>query len=174
MVALLRQRIRAYLEVHDERSILGASFHQPWRAVPFGDPQAAPLPAGVRVVDSTVEALTIKAERVQNPKGHETTIDKGVDSIEQITSRDRHVRAEPGRVVLVDPCVVARLDAEFWKIVEPGSRESVQRPSFRTVVTSRLRTIEWSLTPSAVEFTEVPTTERHPGNASTWAESTSP
>ena len=50
--------------------------------------------------------------------------DERVHAVEQIARGDRHVRAESQRVVLVDPRVVARLDAELRQLGEARTRQS--------------------------------------------------
>src|SRR5437660_5259141 len=58
---LFRERIRTDLEVHGHGLHALATFLQPRRAVAARGPQAAALPAGVRIVDAAVESLGVEA-----------------------------------------------------------------------------------------------------------------
>src|SRR5262249_59921356 len=64
----LREWIRSKLEVHGHRFHTLAAFDQPRRAIAARGPQAAPLPAGIRVVDAAVESLGVAAERIGHPQ----------------------------------------------------------------------------------------------------------
>ena len=138
----------------DERAVRGAAFHQPRRPVALRNPEPAAFPAGIRVVDAAIESLTVEAQGVRHAERNELTVNKRVHAVEQVAGRDRHVVAEAGCVVLVDPGVVTRLDAEFREVVEPGAGQSVQRPSLRTVIAGGLRTVQRSFTLAAVELAE--------------------
>src|SRR3984893_252718 len=56
----VRQRIGPKLDVHGARHRALAAFLEPGRAVAIGAPQPAAFPAGVRIVDPTIEALGIE------------------------------------------------------------------------------------------------------------------
>src|SRR5438128_1437180 len=60
----LRQRIGAQLEVYGDGLLAFTAFHEPRRPVAAGRPQPPALPAGVRVVDASVEPLGVEAQRV--------------------------------------------------------------------------------------------------------------
>src|SRR6266545_8018495 len=65
--ALLRQRIRPHLELHELRPLaLADAFVVERRAVAGGGPDAAALPAGVRIVDAAIEGLRIEAHRIRH------------------------------------------------------------------------------------------------------------
>jgi class 3 adenylate cyclase len=62
----VRERVRTELEVHGDGLLALAAFHEPRRPIAAGRPQAAALPAGLRVVDAPVEALRVEPERVRD------------------------------------------------------------------------------------------------------------
>src|SRR4051812_42270350 len=57
----VRQRIGPDLDMHGTGLRALAAFLEPWRAVAVGAPQAAALPAGVRIVDAPVQAFREEA-----------------------------------------------------------------------------------------------------------------
>src|SRR5262245_64062171 len=59
--ASMRQRIGAKLEVHGDRLAALAALAQPRRAVAARRPQAAALPAGIGIVDASVETFGVEA-----------------------------------------------------------------------------------------------------------------
>src|SRR5215510_14428938 len=63
-VRSVRERIRPHLDVYGARLGALAAFLQPRRAVPVRAPQAAALPAGIRIIDSPVQSLGKKAQWV--------------------------------------------------------------------------------------------------------------
>ena len=63
---LVRQRIGPHLDVHGARLSALAAFLEPRRAVAARAPQAAALPAGVRIVDAAVETLGVEAHRIRD------------------------------------------------------------------------------------------------------------
>src|SRR5436190_789318 len=119
---LLRQWIRPQLEVYCERLLALAAFAQPWRAIAAGRPQAAAFPAGVRVVDASIEALCIKTQRVRNTKDDHLSVLHCDQAVVLIARRHRDVFTEPERIVLVDPGVVTRFGAVRSDAFETGSR----------------------------------------------------
>src|SRR5215475_10037062 len=62
----LRQRIRPHLDVHGAGLRALAAFHQPRRAVAVRAPQPAALPAGVRIVDASVQSLGEEAYGIRD------------------------------------------------------------------------------------------------------------
>src|SRR5262249_59474815 len=79
--------------------------------------------------------------------------------------RDRPLLAEPQRVVLVDPAVVARLGAVLADALEAGSRILVERPALGAMIAGRLRAVERSLTLAPIEAADVAARERYPHHA---------
>src|SRR6202008_3415620 len=63
----VRERVGAQLEVHRDRLLALAAFHEPRGTIAAGGPQPTPLPAGARIVDAPVEALGVEAERIRHP-----------------------------------------------------------------------------------------------------------
>src|SRR5262249_45056399 len=87
-------------------------------------------------------------------QGHETVVEVG--------SRDRNVLAKANRVVLVDPGVVARLDASVLEAFEARSGIFVEFPAFRTVIAGCCWTVERSLSQTPIETDEVSAGLRSP------------
>ena len=102
------ERIGAHLEMHRHGRHAHAAFLVPWRAVAARRPQAAALPAGIRIVDAAIEALGVEAGRVRHLHDDHLAAGERDQAVIEIAGRDRDVVAEPERVVLVDPGVIAR------------------------------------------------------------------
>ena len=133
-----------------------AAFDQPRRAIAVGRPQAAALPAAVRIVDAAVEPLRVEARadtaRAARPSGRSRSairpsfrlpVDIGTSS------------PEPERVVLIDPRVVARLGAVLADALEARARILVERPALGAVIAGRLRPVERPLALAAIEAAEM-------------------
>src|SRR5499425_26836 len=138
----LRQRIRAQLEVHGHGLHALAAFDQPRRAVAARRPQPASLPAGIGIVDAAVESLGVEAERIRHPQRDHLAVLERDQAVHEVGRRHRHVLAEPERVVLVDPAVVARLGAVLADAFEARPRILVERPALRTLIAGRLGSVE--------------------------------
>src|SRR5262245_51248500 len=151
----MRKRVRAKLEVHDDRLLALPTFHEPRRAVAAGRPEAAPLPAGCRVVDATIEALGVEAERVRNAQHHHLAVLERDQAVVEVAGRHRHVLAEAERVVLVDPRVVARLGAVLADALEARARILIEAPALGAVITGGRRPVERSLALAPVEAADV-------------------
>src|SRR5262245_55085478 len=130
----LRQRIRPQLEMRGQRPGPFAPFDEPRRAVAVGRPQAATLPAGARVVDAAVEPLRVEAQGIRHAQDDHAVARIRDDAVVQIARRHRHIVAEPERVVLVDPRVVARLGAVLSKALEAGTGILMERPALGAVI----------------------------------------
>src|ERR1700691_4075136 len=85
----------------------------PGRTIATRDPETPALPTGAAVIDTTFHTLHIEAQRVGKPQRDKLTIDQRVYAVREIAGRDRHVHPQSQGVVLIDPGVVARLDAEL-------------------------------------------------------------
>src|SRR6267142_4477087 len=140
-----------------------AAFDQPWRAVAICSPQAAALPAGVRIVDAAVKALGIEAEGIGNAdRDHLTVLVERDEAVHQVGGRHRDVVAKPEGVVLVDPRVIARLGAVLADALEARARILVERPALGAVVAGCLRTVERAFAETAIELAHVAARERDP------------
>src|SRR6185369_11373112 len=147
-----RQRLRAF-----------AAFDQPRRAITVRRPQAAALPAGIRIVDAAVEALGVEAERVWHAdRDHLAVLVEGDEAVHQVGGRHRDVVAKPEGVVLVDPRVVARLGAVLADAFEARAGILVERPALGAMVAGRFRTIERDLAQPPIKHTHVTAGERGP------------
>src|SRR5262245_54692722 len=161
----MRQRVRANLEVHDDGLLAFPALHEPWRAVAARGPEAAALPAGRRVVDASVEALGVEAEWVRDTQHDHLAVLECDQAVVEVARRHRHVLAEPERVVLVDPRVVARLGAVLADALEAGPGILIEAPALGTVITGGLRTVERSLALTPIEAADVARAHRGPHHA---------
>src|SRR5262249_11333909 len=122
--------------------------------VAVGGPQAAALPAGIRVIDASVQALGKEAQRVWNAQhDHLPVLERG-EAVTEVGGRDRNVLAKPHRVMVVHPGVVARLSGPVFQALEARARIFVGHEAFGTVVAGRGRPIERTLTLAPVEADE--------------------
>src|SRR5271168_3529980 len=74
---LTRQTVGPELKMVDLGSRAGAAFKMLGRSVAVRGPKPAALPAGIRIVDASVEILGIKVERVGNTDHDELSADHG-------------------------------------------------------------------------------------------------
>src|SRR5262249_3216295 len=157
------QRVRADLELVDLRRGALAGFAMERRAVAVGRPQRAALPAGIRVVDATVDPLGEEAERIRNAHVDPLAVDERHQRLVAVARGQRHVVPEAGRVLLVDPGVVARLGAAaLGDILELRTRKRRKRPALGAQLAfSGLRAVERALALAAVERAEMAARQRH-------------
>src|SRR5581483_939553 len=140
-------------------------FDQPRRAIAVRRPQAAPFPAGARIVDAAVEPFRVEPERIRHAKDDHLAVRPRDQAVVQVPRRHRYVVAEAKRVVLIDPRVVARLGAVLADSLEPRTGILLERPAFRTMVAGRLRAVQRALALAAVEAFQMPARERQPHHA---------
>ena len=107
-------------------------------AVAIGAPQAAAF-TGVGVVDAPVEALGEEAGRIGDAQHDHLAVLKGDEAVVEVGCGDRHVLTEAGRVVMVDPGVVARLAAAVLKTLERRPRILVIGEALLAVLAGRCR-----------------------------------
>src|SRR5437899_1030539 len=82
-----------------------------------------------------------------------------------VAGGDRHVPAEPERVELIDPGVVAGLGAaRLGHLSELGPGKRIERPALGAVLSRGRRPVEWPLALAPVEAREVSAGERRPGD----------
>src|SRR4029453_2313977 len=77
------------------------------------------------------------------------------EAVIEVASGNRNVLAKPKRVVLVDPGVVARLDAPVLEAFKPRPGIFVELPALGTGVSGCFRTIERSLAHASIKADEV-------------------
>src|ERR1700682_1384261 len=158
----MRQRVGPDLDVDRHGRHALAAFLEPGRAVAFRRPQSPALPAGIRIVDAGIKSLGVKAERVRDAQRHHLAVDQRGKAVALVRRRDRHVVAEPDRVVLIDPGVVARLGAVVADALEARAGILVERPAFRAMIAGRFRAVERALAFRAIEAAEMAAGERYP------------
>src|SRR5689334_16918886 len=165
-VISVRQRVGSELEMNRQRLRAFPALDQPRRAIPTSGPQTTALPAGFRIVDAAVESLGVEAERIRHPERHHLAIlVEGDEAVHQVGGRHRDILAEPERVVLVDPRVVARLGAVLADALEARAGILVERPALGAVVPGRLRPVERAFAQPPVEDAHVAAREGYPYTA---------
>src|SRR5262249_59071217 len=85
----------------------------------------------------------------------------GNEAVIEVACRYRDVIAEPERVVLINPCIVARLRAVRADTVEARAWILVERPALRAVIAGCGRSVE-NLALRAVERAQMAARHRHP------------
>src|ERR1700730_10851010 len=166
-VSSARQRVRADLELIDlrRRSLAGLAMER--RAVAVRRPERAALPAGVRIVDAAIDPLGEEAERIGDDHVDPLAVDERHQRLVAVAGGHRNVVAKAGRVLLVDPGVVARLGAAaLGDVLELRTWERRERPALGTQLAfGGLRAVEWALALAAVERAEMAARQRHVGDA---------
>src|ERR1700685_3076475 len=143
------------------------AFLVPGHAVAARGPQAAAFPADLWIVDAAVEALGVEAGRVGHFHGDHLAVGKGDQAVVEIAGRDRDVVAQPERVVLVDPGVIARLGRGIADAFEARARIFVESPAFRTMIAGGVGPVERAFAFAAIEAAEMAAGQRYPDHAFT-------
>src|SRR5262245_50423779 len=111
VLGLSRQRIRPHLDMHRPWLAALAALHEPRRAVSVRAPESAALPARVRIVDAPIESLGVEPQRIRDAQHDHLAVLQRDEAVVQVGGGHRNVVAEPQRVVLIYPGVIARLGA---------------------------------------------------------------
>ena len=114
--------------MHGARARALAAFHQPGRAVAARAPQAAALPTRIRIVDTPVETLGVEAHGIRNAHQDHLAILQRHEPVVEVGGGNRNVLSKADRVVLIDPGVIARLDAPVLEAFKPRSGIFVEFP----------------------------------------------
>src|SRR3954454_13897517 len=137
--------------MHGARLRTLTAFHHPRHAIAAGAPEAAPLPAGVRIVNAAVKALGEETDRVGDAQHHHLPVLEGNKAVIEVGGGDRDVLAEADRIVMIDPGVVARLGAGVFEALKARPGILVIGEAFRTVIACRTRSVERILAFAAIE-----------------------
>src|ERR1700704_2822985 len=149
------QRIGPKLDVHGTRHRALAAFLEPGRAVAVRAPQSAAFPPSVGIVDPPVKTLGVEAERIGNPDRDHLAVLQRHETVTEIGGGHRDVLAKSGRIVLVDPGVIARLGAVLADAFEAGAGVLIDGPALGAMIAGGGRPIERALALAAVEAAEV-------------------
>src|SRR6478752_2740109 len=158
------QRIRADLDMNGPRARALAAFHQPRRAIAIGAPESAALPACIGIVNAPVEPFGIETQGIRDAQHDHLAVLQGHEAVIEVGRGDRNVLAEPNRVVLIDPGVVARLDALVLEALKSRARISVELPAFGAMIACCVGTVERCLAEASVETHKVSARFRTPRN----------
>ena len=96
----------------------------------------------MRIVDAGIETLGIKAQRVGDPQRDHFAVHERSEAVVLVSRRDRHVVAEPDRIMLIDPGVVARFGAVVADALKTGARIFVEGPSLLAVIARCSRSVQ--------------------------------
>src|SRR5439155_4184643 len=125
----LRERIGTHLKPYDLARRAFSAFHVEGTARADGRPESPALPAGVRIVDPPVHPFRVVPERVWNAQHDPLPIFQDQQSFGSVAGINRHVLAEPRRVELIDPGVVAGFRAPWiGDAFELRERLGIKRP----------------------------------------------
>src|SRR6266536_119887 len=161
-----RQRIGTELELHDLARGPLPAFHVERRPRRHGGPQALALPPDARVVDAAVHPLGVEAERIRDAKVDELPVHEREQRLVPVPGGERNIWAEPERVELIHPRVVARLRAaRLLHVGELRARERVERPALGTVLARRVRPVQRALALATIEAPHVAAGQRRPHDA---------
>src|SRR5689334_5320360 len=163
---LVRQRIGPQLKVHHLARRALAGLHVPGRACAHRGPEAAALPAGVRIVDAAVHPLRVEAHRIRNAHHDELAVLQREQRFRFVARVDRRVGAESERVELIDPGVVAALGAaRLGHTLQLRERLGVEGPPFGAVLARGGGAVERAGALATIEARHVSARECHPRDA---------
>src|SRR5688500_3146492 len=161
-----RQRIGPELHLVNLARRPLARFHVKWRTRADGGPQAAPLPARLRIVDAAVQPLGVEAERIGHANHDPLAVLEREQSFRRVAGVDRRVRAKTGGIKLIDPGVIAAFNAAaVFHAAELRHRLGMQGPALGAMLSGGFRTVERPLARAAIEAGEGPARERGPAHA---------
>src|SRR5687768_9282584 len=131
-----------------------------------GGPQAAPLPAGVWIVDPAVQPLGVEPHRIGDPEDDPLSVLQDKQPLGLIPGVDRDVLAETERVELVHPGVVAPFPApRAGNVAELREGLGVEGPALRAVLAGGGGTVERALALAPIEARQVPARQGGPVHA---------
>src|SRR6266536_3201510 len=137
------ERIGAKLESDNFRPVPLAALQVEHRPGGIGRPQRLALPAGIGVVDAPIHPLGEIADRVGHAQHDELAIHQRQQRVIHVAGGDRHVLTQTERVELIDPGVIARLDAAgFLDVSKLRAWEGIKRPALRTMVAGCSRSVD--------------------------------
>src|SRR5207244_13596290 len=142
----VRQRIGPKLDVHGARHRALAAFLEPGRAVAVRAPQPAAFPPGIGIVDTPVKTLGVEAEGIGNPDRDHLAVLQRHEAVPEIGGGHRDVLAKSGRIMLVDPGVIARLGAVLADAIEARAGILIDGPALGAMIAGGSRPIERPLT----------------------------
>src|SRR5262245_27662794 len=104
---LLRERGGTKLKMDELAGRALATFYMPWRTACDVGPQAASMPPRVRIIDPAIHPFRVKAQRVRHAQRHPFALVEHLQPLGQVTGADGQVAAQPERIEVVDPHVIA-------------------------------------------------------------------
>src|SRR5688572_29989961 len=140
-IGLFREWIRTHLELQNLAWSSFSGFHVKRRASADGGPEAFTLPAGARIVDSAVQPLRVKTERIRNAQNDPLPVFQREQSLGSIAGVDRRIPAEAKRIELIYPRVIAGFGTSRLGVtLHLRQRFGEERPALRTMLAGGFRT----------------------------------
>src|SRR5690554_3366746 len=140
-----------------------AGFHVEKGAAAVGGPQTPAFPAGVGIVNATIQPLGIEAQRIGNSQTYKFTIIEGQQGAALVAGVDRCIGAQAQTVELVYPSIVTAFRAAgTLDIAELWQRFTVEGPTLGAMLPARSGPIQRSAAQTAIETGEMPTGHRRP------------
>src|ERR1041385_7382676 len=129
-------------------------------------PKSPAFPTLVWIVNATIHILTEETHGIGNMDRHKLAVYKCQQGLAAVRLCDRDVWPQSQGVIPVDPNEIRVIGAaRIFQALELRSRELVERPSFRTLLSrSGSRSVQRSLAFSPVEACEVPARQCRPDN----------
>src|SRR5262249_19543598 len=126
----------------------------------------ATFPSAVRVINPAVHPLRVEPHRIRHAQNHPFPVLEREQSLRRIAGVDRRVPAQPERVELIDPRVVARLRAAgILYVLELREPLRVERPALGTMLSCRRGSVERPLAFPTIEARHVAARHRDPRDA---------
>src|ERR1700730_13182519 len=107
----MQQWIGALLEVQSDRLGSFPTFLEPGGSVAARGPQPPALPARVRIINASVESLSIEAHGIGHAEDDHLAVLERNQTVIEVAGGHRHILAKSEGVVLIDPGIIAGLGA---------------------------------------------------------------
>src|SRR4029453_11384192 len=118
------------------------------------------------IVDAAIHPLGVETEWVGHAHDDPLAVLQGEQGLGSVPGVDRDVGAEPERVELIDPRVIAAFDAAgLVQAFELRQRLGIERPAFWAVLARGARPVERTLALAPIEAGEMAARQRGPVDA---------
>ena len=148
---------RDHLEFHDfaRRSFPAFRMERGTRRV--SRKYALSLPAGIWIIDSPVDPLSVETHRIRYSERHELAVDERDQPFGFVAGRHRDILSDAEHVEAIYEVVVRRVGTgSIDGILKVRAGKSVERPTFRTMFSSRIRFLQRAFALAAIETGQLP------------------
>src|SRR5262245_30163529 len=160
------QRIGAKLQLDDLARRTFATLNVKWSSGAIGRPKSLSFPTRVRVINAAIHPFGIKPHGIGNAQIDKPTIHEGKQRFVGVAGGDRHVLAQPERVELVHPSIVARLGRTWLRYAgHLRSGKRIERPTLRAMFSCRVGSVQRPFEFAAIEACEMAARQRRPEHA---------